>query len=136
MITIFLEKSLENLAVAEWTFENRHYNACANRAYYEKPLRPFASLRAMLQAAVAALASVGITPKTGIIDHGWVQGTFARELTSRRKMFPGMASYLNDVRLIRNIADYKPERVSRRKASQALRIARTRVETIRKELEK
>ena len=125
MTTIFLEKSLENLAVAEWTFENGHYNACANRAYYE-----------MFQAAVAALASVGITPQTAIIDHGWVQGTFAGELTIRRKMFPGMGSYLNDVRLIRNIADYKPEKVNRRRASQALRVARTMVETIQKELEK
>ena len=125
MITIFLEKSLENLAVAEWTFENGHYNACANRAYY-----------AMFQAAIAALASVGITPKTEIINHGWVQGTFARELTSRRKMFPGMASYLNDVRLVRNIADYGQEKVNRRRASQVLRVARTMVEAIRKELEK
>ncbi|MBI1924956.1 HEPN domain-containing protein [Candidatus Poribacteria bacterium] len=116
MITIFKEKALENLAVAEWTFENGHYNACANRAYY-----------AMFQAALAALASVGIIPKTEIIDHRWVQGTFARELTSRRKMFPGMGSYLNDVRLVRDIADYRPEKVNQRRASQVLRVARTMV---------
>ncbi len=125
MITIFKEKSLENLAVAEWTFENGHYNACANRAYY-----------AMFQAALAALASVGIMPKTEIVEHRWVQGTFARELTSRRKMFPGMGSYLNDVRLVRDIADYRPEKVNQRRASQVLRVARTMVESIRKELEK
>lgn len=123
MITIFLEKSLENIAVAEWAFENGHYNACVNRAYY-----------AMLQAAIAALANVGITPKTEVINHGWVQGTFARELISRRKIFPGMGNYLNDVRIMREIADYKQEMGSRRKASQVLRTARTMVEAIRKEL--
>ena len=125
MITIFLEKSLENLAVAEWAFENGYYNACANRAYY-----------AMFQAAVAALANVGITSKTETLDHGWVQGMFARELTRRRKMFPGMGSYLNDVRLVLNIADYEQEKVNRRRASQALRVAKAMVEAIRKELEK
>jgi len=124
MVTIFLEKSLENLAVAEGAFENGHYNACANRAYY-----------AMFQAAIAALASVGITTKRDIIDHGWVQGTFALELTRRRKMFPGMGSYSNDARYLREIADYKIIMLSRRKASQALRWARTMVEAIRKELE-
>ncbi|MBC8235623.1 HEPN domain-containing protein [bacterium] len=125
MITIFLEKSLENMAVAEWAFENGHYNACANRAYY-----------AMLQAALAALANVGVTPKTDVINHGWVQGTFARELINRRKIFPGMSSYLNDARFLRETADYKQEMLNQRKASQALRWARTMVEAIRKELEK
>jgi len=124
MVTVFLEKSLENLAVAEWAFENGHYNACANRAYY-----------AMFQAALAALSSVGITTKTDVIDHGWVQRTFALELTKRRKMFPGMGSYLNDVRLVRNIADYEQDKVNRRRASQVLRVAQTMVEAIRKELE-
>ena len=120
MVEIFLTKSIENLAVAEWSFEHRHYNACANRAYY-----------AMFQAAVAALASVGVTPKTEIIDHGWVQGRFAAELTRRRKKFPGMASYLNDVRFVRDVADYKSEMVNRRRASRVIRIAREMVGAIR-----
>ena len=51
-------------------------------------------------------------------------------------MFPGMGSYLNDVRLVRNIADYEQEKVNRRRASQALRVAKTMVEAIRKELKK
>jgi uncharacterized protein (UPF0332 family) len=102
-----------------------HYNACANRAYY-----------AMLQAALAALANVGITPETEVINHGWVQGTFARELISRRKMFPGMGNYLNDARALREAADYKTIMLNQRKASQTLRWARTMVGVIRKELEK
>jgi len=46
----FLTKALQNLKVAELCFENECYDACVNRAYY-----------AAYQAAIAALAKIGIT---------------------------------------------------------------------------
>jgi uncharacterized protein (UPF0332 family) len=30
----WVEKSAENLAVAEWCHKQGHFNACANRLYY------------------------------------------------------------------------------------------------------
>ncbi len=50
----FLKKAQDNLALAKYCIENGYYDASANRAYY-----------AAFQAAIAALAVVGITsPQT------------------------------------------------------------------------
>ncbi|OQX23822.1 MAG: hypothetical protein BWK80_24025, partial [Desulfobacteraceae bacterium IS3] len=44
----FLSKAKENLKIAQLSFDNECYNACANRSYF-----------ASFQAAVAALAAHG-----------------------------------------------------------------------------
>jgi len=121
----FLTKAKENIAVAEWSYENAHYNASANRAYY-----------AAFQAAIAALANVGII-KAHRISHGAVQSLFATELTQRRKIYPShLKSYLPDLQNIRDDADYKLQSVSKKKASLQLKQAKEFVEIIAKEVEK
>lgn len=48
---VFLEKAVDNLAVAESLFDQRRYDTCANRCYY-----------ACFQAAIAALLRAGVRP--------------------------------------------------------------------------
>jgi len=125
MKTEFLAKAKENLTVAEWSYENDHYNASANRAYY-----------AAFQAAMAALANAGIIEKHRI-SHGAVQSLFVTELTRRRKIYPShLKSYLTDLQRIRDDADYELGTVSKKKASTQLKQAKEFVETIAKEIEK
>ena len=79
----FMDKARENLATAEICFENKLYNASANRAYY-----------AAFQAAVSALADSGI--KKEKLDHKWVQAEFSGRLITRRKTYPAkVKAYLN-----------------------------------------
>lgn len=121
----FLAKAKENLAVAEWTVENEHYNASANRAYY-----------AAFQAALAALANASII-QTSRISHSAAQSLFATELIRRRKIYPShLKSYLADLQRIRDDADYEIKSVSKKKASAQLKLAKEFVETIIKEIEK
>ena len=104
MKTEFLTKAEENLTAAQVCFENGLYNACANRAYY-----------AALHAAVAALAHRGI--KRDKINHGQVQADFSGELIKRRKVYPAkFKSYLSDMQLVRNQADYAAKQISRKVA--------------------
>ncbi len=119
----FMNKTRENLAAAEICFENRLYNASANRAYY-----------AAFQAAVSALADSGI--KKEKLDHKWVQAEFSGRLITRRKVYPAkVKAYLMKMQIIRNDADYKMRQVSRKKAQRQLTMAREILTLIRKELE-
>ncbi|MFQ5632767.1 MAG: HEPN domain-containing protein [bacterium] len=123
-IQAWIEKSQENLTVAEWCFENGHFNACANRMYY-----------AMFQAGFAALLKFGISPPKGKIGHDWLQANFSQHLIRQRKVFPAkFRSYLNDVQRIRDTADYRDICVSKKHASKELRTAQTFVKTIHSEL--
>jgi len=122
MTTEFFYKAKDNLNVAQWCFENGYYDACANRAYY-----------AALQAAVAALADKGI--KRDRIDHKWVQAEFAGKLVKSRKIYPTkLKSYLPDMQMVRDDADYSDENVSRKLASGQLSKAREMLTMIGKEL--
>ena len=100
-LPLFLDKALENTKAAQLCFDNHLYNACVNRAYY-----------AMYQAAIAALAAVGVKPISDTIGHDWVQANFSRELINRRKLYAGFKNYLADVQISRNKADYAPDSVS------------------------
>jgi len=121
----FLAKAKENLAVAEWSYENGHYNASANRAYY-----------AAFQAAIAALAHTGIIT-TSRISHSATQSLFATELIRRRKVYPShLKSYLMDLQRIRDDADYECRSVSKKKASTHFKQAKKFVEILTKEIEK
>ena len=100
----FLDKAKENLLISRFSFEQGFFNACANRSYY-----------AAFQAAVAALLDRGI--KKGKFDHKWVQSQFSERLIKRQKIYPaGMKSYLTEMQLIRNRADYEPHFISRKTA--------------------
>lgn len=125
MKTELLAKAKENLAVAKWSYENDHYNASANRAYY-----------AAFQAAIAALANVGII-KNHRVSHGALQSLFVTELTRQRKIYPSrLKSYLPDLQRVRDDADYKLQSVSKKKASLQLKQAKEFVEQITQEIEK
>lgn len=111
--TGFKAKAEQNLTVAEWCYQQGHYDACCNRAYY-----------AMYQAAIAALAQEGITPTQDRIDHDWVQSQFVRYFCNQHKIFPRFKSYLVDAQKRRDFADYTPESVPQRKAKQQLEWAK------------
>jgi len=119
----FLSKAKENLKIAQLSFENDCYNACANRAYY-----------ASFQAAIAALADKGFLPK-GRNDHKWVQAEFSQKLIKRQKVYPArLKSSLMEMQLIRNTADYERDMVSRKDASDQLRKAQEMIGLIKKEI--
>ena len=120
----FLEKSRENLKIAQIGFENDCYNACANRAYY-----------AAFQAAVAALLEKGFAK--GKLDHKWVQAEFSEKLIKRQKVYPSeMKAYLTEMQLIRNKADYEPQSVSRKTAFRQMTKAEEMIKRIGQEIEK
>jgi uncharacterized protein (UPF0332 family) len=122
MKTEFLAKAEENLRAAQICFDNGLYNACANRVYY-----------AALQAAIAALAHKGIHRDK--IDHGQVQADFSSELINRRKIYPAkLKSYLPDMQLVRNQADYTGETISRKMALRWVSKAEEFFEHIKKEI--
>ena len=117
--TAFKEKARQNLTVAEWCFQQGHYDACCNRAYY-----------AMYQAAIAALANEGITPTEEHIDHGWVQSHFVSHFCHRRKIFPKFKTSLQNAQENRNWADYTPERLQRKRAQRQLNHAKEFVQCL------
>lgn len=120
----FLNKAEENLTAAQICFENGLYNACANRTYY-----------AALHAAIAALAHRGI--KRDKIDHGQVQADFSNELINRRKIYPSkMKSYLPDMQMIRNMADYSGDNITQQRAGRWFARIKELIEQIKKELER
>jgi len=124
MTTEFFYKAKDNLYVAQWCFDNGYYDACANRAYY-----------AALQAAVDALADKGI--KRDKIDHRWVQADFAAKLIKSRKIYPAkLKSYLPDMQMVRDMADYKTGNISRKKASEQLLMAKEMLTLIEEEIDR
>ncbi len=105
-----IEKAQESLRAAELCFNEKLYNSTANRAYY-----------AMFQAAVVALAQVGIQPKGEGWSHDGLRGTFARELIQQRKLYKKeLATFLSDGLWIRNRADYNDQIISAQQAQRML----------------
>ncbi len=118
MIQEFLTKAQENLAVAEYTLSQKHYNASTNRAYY-----------AAFQAAIAALAHAGIKHPQN--PHSWVQAQFSGVLVARRKLYPAnLASFLLPIQMHRDKADYETSFVSKGIAEHQVRQAKEFVFTI------
>ena len=118
----FFRKATENREAAQLCFDNGHYNACANRAYYSA-----------LQAAIAALIHRGI--RRDKIDHGQVLADFSGELIGRRKIYPAkLKSSLYDMQLIRNQADYDDKSINRKKAFLSLAKLKELLEYIEKEI--
>jgi len=117
----FLDKAKENLKAAHLLFDNALYNATANRAYY-----------AAFQAAIAALVAEGHTLHT---SHETVQSTFNGELIRRRKVYPSdLSSYLSDLQIVRNQADYSTKQISQKVAARMLAKAENFVTTVARRL--
>jgi len=111
MITSFLNKAKENLKAAEVLLESGCYNASSNRAYFSA-----------FHSALAVLLNYGIKIE---INHGKVQAFFSSELIHRRKIFPAkLKSYLQDMRIIREIADYSETDISKSKCNLQINMAK------------
>ncbi len=122
METTFFVKASENIQAAEILFENRMYDASANRAYY-----------AAFHAAVAALEHAGV--QLDRLRHDAIQARFNGELIRRRKVYPGrFKSYLPVLQAVRDIADYKPNLLSQKTAKRQLNKAREYVEALQTEM--
>ena len=96
---------------------------CASRAYY-----------ACFQAAIYALASAGVRPRSvaGQWGHDFVQAEFNGQLINRRKLYPAsLRSTLDQSRTLRRIADYTTDRVTEVRADRAVGRAEAFVEAIR-----
>lgn len=120
----FLNKAKENLKIAQMSFENECYNACANRAYY-----------AAFQAAIEILCKHGV--QKGKNDHAWIQSEFNLRLIKRQKIFPSkLKTYLSDMMYIRHIADYSEKGISKRTADEQLSMSTEMIHLIEKELNK
>lgn len=124
----YLIKAQESLRGAESELFARRFNNVANRAYY-----------AAFQAALAALldASVRVqNDRGGTISHQAVQSKFAGILISRRKLYSGnLARVLSDLLRVRILADYRPNRLSKVRATRALGKARSFVSAVEKRLQ-
>jgi uncharacterized protein (UPF0332 family) len=117
-----LTKAKENIKAAELLFENRFYNASANRAYY-----------AAFQSAIAALLDAGM--EMDRITHEAAQAHFAKELIQKRKIYPNhLRAYLMDLQAVRNYADYELRFVSKKVAFRQLRRAEEFVDKVEQEL--
>lgn len=118
---VFLEKAEENLEAAQSEFVGRRYNSSASRSYY-----------ACFQAAIYALASIGIRPTRGFWGHDFVQAQFNGELINRMKLYQvSLRGTLNQNYTLRERADYTADRVSEVRASRAVARAEEFLEAVR-----
>ena len=120
--TIFLTKAQESYLGAQSEFANGRYNNCANRCYYS-----------CLQAARAALHSMGIKPSRPRLawGHEFIQAQFVGELINRRKVYPPfLRDTLARTLILRQLADYEADVVSRTQAERTLRRAHEFMQTI------
>ena len=108
MIQEFLQKAEENLHIAHVAFDQAAYNASVNRSYY-----------ASFQAAISALADEGLKKKGH--PHDWVQAQFSGVLIRQRKLYSSaMKSYLADMMILRENADYTETMISQNQAYKQL----------------
>ncbi len=112
------------MQVAGRAWETAAFDPCVSRAYF-----------AAFHAAIAALLKL-TDYRSRTWKHGEVQAEFVRRLIHRRKVFPSwMASVLQDLRELREIADYEPTNVSKVQAQKALKLASDFLEVVRQVLE-
>jgi uncharacterized protein (UPF0332 family) len=117
----FQQKAIENISSAKILYDNQFYNASVNRSYY-----------AIFHSAINALSINGYDIKR--ISHEATQALFAGELIKRKKLFPSkLKAYLNQLRVIRNAADYEPEQITQKIARRQLGKAQEFLEIVLKE---
>jgi len=69
------------------------------------------------------------------MEYKWVQAEFAGKLIKSRKVYPAkLKSYLPEMQMVRDNADYSGENISRKKAAEQLRMAGEMLSMIEKEL--
>lgn len=118
---VFLEKAEENLEAAQSEFISHRYNTCASRCYY-----------ACFQAAIYALAQVGIRPRREQWGHDFVQAEFNRQLLNQRKLYPSLLrTTLDQNRALRLVADYTRDHVTEVRADRAVSRTERFLEAIR-----
>lgn len=118
----FRTRARESLAGAASELQQGRYNNCANRSY-----------SACFQAAIAALDEADVKPsgKGGKWRHDWVQAQFGGTLVNRRKRFPSeLSPFFNDVRKVREQADYQAIPVAEVLANRTFSRARRFVEAL------
>jgi uncharacterized protein (UPF0332 family) len=107
-------KACQALSVAELAYKSGFYDEAVCRSYF-----------AVLKAALALLASLGLQPKNTVRIGYWVQANFANECIHRRKLMPAeSARWLTELRNLRVQAEYTDEMMTERKARQAIKLAR------------
>jgi len=124
---IYLTKAIESLHGAESEYINGRYHNCANRCYY-----------ACFQAGVHALTEAGITASgtRATWSHESLQGTFARELITRRKVYPAeFHDMFARTYKLRQTADYTRDLVTEMQAARTLRRVRDFVEAVQTQTE-
>ncbi len=125
VVTNFWRKAKEALIVADLAYQSGCYNEAICRSYF-----------AVLKAALALMASLGLQPKDTIRIGYWVQAHFANECIHRRKLMPlESARWLADLRDLRARAEYTEEMMTERKAKQALKIARDFLSAVERRLQ-
>jgi uncharacterized protein (UPF0332 family) len=118
----FLSKAQENLNASQALYDLGFFNAAANRAYY-----------AAFHAALAVIIAKGLQPNT---DHVKVQSTFNGEVIRRsRHIHASHKRYLLEMQNLRNIADYTPTTVSKRKVAKQCAMAQEFITIITLEIE-
>ncbi|KPA15886.1 HEPN domain protein [Candidatus Magnetomorum sp. HK-1] len=128
LVDELLNKSKENIEAAKILFNNKLYNASANRSYY-----------AAFHAAIASMNNANIIKinHTELMSHKSVQAIFVKELILKRKTFSSnIKSYLTDLLRVRNIADYHAKGISKKIASRQLNKSVEFVQRLTEEIEK
>jgi uncharacterized protein (UPF0332 family) len=107
----YLTKAQENLATAQWAYQNGKYNPSASRAYY-----------AVFLAELAILVSLTDYRRRGMNwDHGQVQAELNRRLNIHQKVLPSrLGSVPRELIGLRHDADYETVLISQKKAQRAL----------------
>lgn len=87
---------------------------------------------------MALLIKNGIAPSRKFdFRHGWVQANFVVHFIKREKKFSAKcADYLNDLRRLREISDYKPNSTSKKEAKRAFDKASELINLISNEINK
>jgi uncharacterized protein (UPF0332 family) len=117
-------KACQALSVAELAYKSGFYDEAVCRSYF-----------AVLKAALALLASLGLQPKNTVRIGYWVQANFANECIHRRKLMPReSANIMSDLRDMRSRAEYTDEMMTERKARQAIKLAREFLATVERRL--
>lgn len=120
----YLEKAEESLAGAQSELANRRYDNAANRSYY-----------AVYQAAIQALEDAGFQSRgrQASWSHEGLQAAFARELITRRKMYPSdLRAVLLRNQELRLTADYQRHAVTQTQATRAIGRAEVFVAAVRR----
>ena len=112
-IDAFEAKARESLASATADLAAGRYNSCVNRCYF-----------ACFQAAITALIRADVLPVQSEFPHSFVQERFEGILVRRRRLYsPSFVGVLQDLRLLRTQADYRPTGVTSRPATRAVQRA-------------